>query len=122
MRRAVILAILALLLLAVADVTAAQEGVFESAEPGVDVSETTVPENIAPEPTGPHRLAGFLDLGRLLVGVLSSAAVGSAFVRSGRTRVPKKPVRADGLRARTGLGTWAAAGGRSPSATRARRR
>src|SRR5215212_1391287 len=68
MRRAVILAILALLLLAVADVTAAQEGVFESAGPGVDVSETTVPENIAPEPTGPHRLAEFLDLGRLLVG------------------------------------------------------
>ena len=54
MRRAVILATLALLLLAVAGVTAAQEGVFESAEPGVDVSETTAQENTAPEPASPE--------------------------------------------------------------------
>jgi hypothetical protein len=54
MRRAVILATLALLLLAVAGVTAVQEGAFESAEPGGCVTETTVPENIASEPTGPE--------------------------------------------------------------------
>lgn len=55
MRRAVIFATLALLLLAVAGVTAAQEGVFENTEPDGDVTETTVPENTAPEPTGFER-------------------------------------------------------------------
>jgi len=56
-RRAVILATLAFLLLAVAGVTAAQEGVFESAGRGVDVSETTAPENTAPERTSPETAA-----------------------------------------------------------------
>ena len=57
MRRAVILATLAFLLIAVAGVTAAQESVFESAGPGADVSETTAPENTAPERTSPETTA-----------------------------------------------------------------
>ncbi len=57
MRRPVILATLAFLLIAVAGVTAAQESVFESAGPGVDVSETTVPESTAPDRTSPKATA-----------------------------------------------------------------
>ena len=56
MRRVVILATLALLL-AVVGVTAAQEGVFGSAGPGVDVSEPAVAQNTAPEGTSPESAA-----------------------------------------------------------------
>ncbi len=55
MRRAVILATLALLLLAIAGVTAAQEGVFENAEPAGGASEVTAPGNTAPGLTNPDR-------------------------------------------------------------------
>lgn len=62
MRRAVMFATLALLLLAVAGVTAAQEGVFENTEPDGDVTETTVPETTGfertiPEETTPEETA-----------------------------------------------------------------
>ena len=48
MRRAVMLATLALLLLAVAGVTAAQEGILESADPGMDGPETAAAEESTP--------------------------------------------------------------------------
>ncbi len=57
MRRPVILATLAFLLMAVVGVTATQESVFESAGPGVDVSETTAPENTASDRTSPKSTA-----------------------------------------------------------------
>ena len=127
MRRAVILATLALLLLAVAGVTAAQEGVFESAEPGVDVSETTAQENTAPEPaspepTGSKRMSPETTTDEETAPTDEEPPEAEeSGERSGRPRVPTRPARADSPRARTGRGTRAA-GGRSPSATRARRR
>jgi multidrug efflux pump subunit AcrB len=115
-RRAVILATLAFLLLAVAGVTAAQEGVFESAGRGVDVSETIAPENTAPERTSPETAAAE----ETTPADEEPPAAEESGEPVGKPKGSDKAGKGGQPRARTERGTRPA-GGRSPSATRARR-